>query len=95
MTLVYQNAVGINLDIRTSFDLTGYTSLALYITKPSGTKLTKTPTVVSLTAGTLSYETISGDLDEVGEYRTQVKATYPDGDVIPSEVDTFYVYAPL
>lgn len=95
MTLTYQNAVGINFDIRTGFDLTGYSSIVWYITKPSGTKLTKTPTVVSTTLGTLSYESIAGDLDEVGQYETQAKVTYPDGDVIPSEIDTFYVYAPL
>jgi hypothetical protein len=92
MTLIYKNAIGINISITTSFDLTGYSTLVYYITKPSGTKLTKTPSVVNLTAGTLSYETISGDLDEVGTYQTQAKITYGDGDVIPSEIDNFIVY---
>lgn len=95
MTLTYQNAVGINFDIRLGFDITGYTSVVYYITKPSGTKLTKTPTIISVTTGTASYESIVGDLDEVGQYETQAKVTYPDGDVIPSEIDTFFVYAPL
>jgi hypothetical protein len=95
MTLVYKNSIGINFQILTNFDLTGYSSLSWYLTKPSGTKLTKTPTVVDITTGELSYESISGDLDETGQYKSQTKATYADGDVIPSEIDTFMVYEPL
>jgi hypothetical protein len=51
--------------------------------------------VVDITTGELSYESISGDLDETGQYKSQTNATYADGDVIPSEIDTFMVYEPL
>jgi hypothetical protein len=95
MTLVYQNAIGIDLAVATSYNLTGYSTISLIITKPSGTKLTKNPSVTSVALGTLKYETISGDLDESGQYKIQAIVTYGDGDVIKGEIDTFEVYIPL
>jgi len=95
MTLVYKDAIGINLAIATTFNLTGYSAISLIITKPSGTKLTKTPSITSVAAGTLAYETISGDLDETGQYKIQAIVTYGDGDVIKGEIDSFAVYTPL
>lgn len=95
MVLVYQNAIGINLTIYTLFDLTGYSTISYVISKPSGTKLTKTPVVVNLTTGELSYETISGDFDEIGQYKGQAIVTYSDGDVIKGEIDDFVIYTPL
>ena len=40
-----QSTYGHVLIVNTGYDLTGYTALTLYIRKPSGTILTKTPTV--------------------------------------------------
>jgi hypothetical protein len=83
------------MTIYTTFDLTGYSAVSMKIRKPSGTLLTKTPTVSALSTGVLTYETISGDLDEVGDYTVEVLLTYPDGDYIKSELDNFAVYTPL
>ena len=83
------------MTIYTTFDLTGYSAVSMKIRKPGGTLLTKTPTVSALTTGVLTYETISGDLDEVGDYTVEVLLTYPDGDYIKSELDNFTVYTPL
>ena len=95
MALIYQSAIGINFSIYTTFDISGYSTVLFYLSKPSGTKLTKTPTIVNAVTGELSYESISGDLDEVGEYSIQVVVTYPDGDTIKGEIDNFVVYTPL
>ena len=95
MTLIYQNSVGVNFTIYTNFDLTGYTTIQWCITKPSGVKLTKTPVVVSVILGTLSYETIAGDLDEIGDYKTETIVTFVDSDVIKSEIDSFGIFLPL
>jgi hypothetical protein len=95
MTLIYQNAIGIDITVLGAFDITGYTSVVLKFKKPSGTILTKIPVVASPTAGTFTYETVAGDLDEVGEYTVSAVVTYPDGDVIKGELDKFRVYAPI
>lgn len=95
MSLIYQSAVGIVMTIGTSYDISGYSAVSLIITKPSGTKLTKTPSVTSSTLGTLSYTTIAGDLDEVGQYSIQAIVTYAAGSVLKGEIDSFTVFAPL
>ena len=83
------------MTIYTTFDLTGYSTVTLKIRKPSGTILTKTPSVFDLDDGILTYESITGDLDEVGDYTVEVFVTYPDGDSIKGELDNFTVYTPI
>lgn len=95
MVLVYQNAIGVNLTVNTNFDLTGYSAVTLKIKKPSSEIVTATPTVFSVTSGILKYETVDGDLDEVGAYQVQAFVTYGDGDKIKGEIAQFKVYTPI
>ena len=68
--------------------------LTILIKKPSGTLLTKTPTV-DFATGIITYDTISGDLDEIGEYKVQVRGIFTDGDDLWSDRDSFTVYEKL
>jgi hypothetical protein len=55
-------------------------TLTFYIWKASGTVLTKTPTLkTDGTDGKVRYVTISGDLDEVGQYFAQVLVVIGSG----------------
>jgi len=93
MVLVYRDALGITLNITCNFNLSGYSSVTLKITKPDGTSITVTPTVVSETLGTLRYATTTAFI--VGTYLVQPTAVWPDGTTIPGEIDTFNIYERL
>ena len=61
MTLVYRGDIGSRLTISTSNTAMPITTvLTILIKKPSGTLLTKTPTV-DFATGIITYDTISGD----------------------------------
>ena len=96
MALPYVGDIGARLTVSTlnlSFSLT--TVIRILIRKPSGVLMTKTPTVINLVTGELTYDTITGDLDEVGDYKVQVSGTFDDGDVLRSDRDSFRVYEKL
>ena len=95
MALVYTGDIGTRLTIATNNTLIALTTvLTLLLKKPAGTLLTKTPTV-NYTTGVITYDSVSGDLDEVGEYIVQVRGVFDDGDDLRSDKDKFYVYEKL
>ena len=95
MTLVYRGDIGVRLTISTSnTTMPVTTALSLLIKKPSGELVTATPSV-NWTTGVLIYDTVSGELDEVGEYRVQVHGVFDDGDDLRSDRDSFMVYEKL
>lgn len=92
MTIVYRGDVGARLTIATAnATMTVTTVLTVLIKKPNGTVLTKTPTAVDYTTGAVTYDTVAGDVDTVGEYTVQVHGVFDDGDDLRSNVDKFYV----
>jgi len=95
MVLVYKDDIGARLTISTSnTTMPATTALTLLIKKPSGELITATPSV-NWTTGVLIYDTVSGDLDEVGEYKVQVRGVFDDGDDLRSDRDSFTVYEKL
>ena len=96
MGLVYKSDVGARLTVAThNAALTPTTTLTILIKKPGGTLLTKTPGIIDYTIGVLSYDTLASDIDEVGEYRVQVRGVFDDGDDLRSDRDSFMVYEKL
>ena len=96
MALPYVGDIGARLTVSTlnlSFSLT--TVIRILIRKPSGVLMTKTPTVINLVTGELTYDTITGDLDEVGDYKVLVHGIFDDGDDLRSDRDSFRVYEKL
>jgi hypothetical protein len=77
MTLVFDTTVGLAMTIETSLDLTSSSSYQLYIVKPDGTTAMWTPTCATLTSGELHYTTVTGDLDQPGDYYLQAYAEFP------------------
>lgn len=72
-------------------DLSSYTTKQIILSKPSGEKLTKTATFLTDgTDGVIYYDSISGDLDEVGLWRIQAIL-----DTFHSNISTFKVYRNL
>jgi hypothetical protein len=47
--------------------------------------------MVNYTTGVITYTTVIGDLDEVGEYKLQVRGVFTDADEV-SDMDTFNVF---
>lgn len=88
----------------TGYDLTGFSTLEITFTKPSGAVLTVSNPAVSapevdiettvglMPAGTYShYVFVAGDVDEVGEW--SVRTTFDDGSQhLTSDVATFTIY---
>ena len=96
MALPYVGDIGARLTVSTlNLAYTGTTVLTILIRKPSGILMTKVPTTVNTTTGELSYDTITGDLDEVGDYKVQVHGVFDDGDDLRSDRDSFRVYEKL
>ena len=92
MTLVYRGDIGTRLTIATgNTSIASTTVITVLIKKPDGTVLTKTPGAINYTTGAITYDTISGDLDIVGEYTVQVRGVFDDGDDLRSNTDRFYV----
>ena len=93
MTLIYKDDIGAHLVIETNnTSIPVTTVVTILITKPSGTVLTKTPSIINYMTGQLTYDTASGDLDESGTYKVQVNGVFDDGDDLRSNMDTFTVF---
>ena len=97
MSKIYINTVGARLVISTkNLSIPSDAILAIHIKKPSGTMLHKytLPSWVNYTTGVITYYTIAGDVDELGQYKVQVHEVATGVD-IPSDIDTFIVYEKL
>ena len=95
MTLIYVGDIGARLTISTNnTTMANTTVLTVLLKRPDKTLLTVTPTV-NFTTGVLTYDTVSGNLSSVGEYTVQVNGVFDDGDVLRSEMSTFYVFEKL
>lgn len=76
-------------------DISTATSIDIYLTKPDGTLISKTGTLVTDgTDGKVKYTTVSGDLDQVGTWKIQAIINI-SSNVYPSSIYTFKVYANL
>ena len=95
MVLIYKDEIGITLNIYCTYNIVGYTSVTVDIVKPDGTVLIVTPSVVDATIGKLSYDTVSGDLDQIGEYTVQPIIVFGGGDTVKGEIDKFIVNMPV
>jgi hypothetical protein len=97
MSRIYEDDVGALLLVHTdNKDIPITATLSLIVEKPSGTLVTWAinPLNVNFYTGVLSYTTLSGDLDETGEYRVQVHGVFTDANET-SNIDTFTVYSKL
>jgi hypothetical protein len=89
---IYQNDWGVVFSVLVSIDLTLATAYKLKIIKPDGRNVEWIPTVVSpATSGYLTYTSVSGDLDVVGNYKLNAYVTFTTG-VFTGETAVFRVY---
>jgi hypothetical protein len=96
MSILYKDDVGVHIIVHTSNKSIPVGTLSLILEKPSGTKATLavTPTMINYNTGVITYDTIAGDLNEVGEYKIQVRGVFADADEV-SNIDSFHVYDKL
>lgn len=79
---VYKHSEGILFEVDTETDLTNATNLAILVKKPSNKSATWTAAVLgNATDGIMWYRTVSGDLDEDGNYLIQAYAEFPSNKV--------------
>lgn len=96
MSLVYKNDVGTKIicnTLNTTIPITA--TIGLIIEKPSGALVTTGAFTFNFATGVATYSSVAGDLSESGEYRVQVNGTLVTGEILDSEIDTFYVYDDL
>jgi len=91
MINTYKTSLGVVIQVTLDFDLTTATGVSYLVTKPDGTTDTWTATVDTAATGVTSYTTEAGDLDTVGIYLLQPKATFASktyfGDIVSFAVN--------
>ena len=92
MDKIYIGDIGTRLRTTLNDDLTGYSSINYKIKKPSGAILTKPCTPEDEINGIIYYDTIEGDLDEVGSYLIQAFVIFNSGSENLSVTKSFIVY---
>ncbi|MAK37644.1 MAG: hypothetical protein CMC15_15910 [Flavobacteriaceae bacterium] len=87
--------IGTVLDSGVAVDISSASSIQMLIKKPDQTTLTKTASFNSDgTDGKMKYVTISGDIDQAGNYKIQGKVVLGTATYF-SSVSTFKVYCNL
>lgn len=97
MSLLYMDDVGSKLVIQTSnTSLPATATYTLLLQKPglSTVSINLTSGDIDFATGVVTYYTVAGDLDEVGEYKVQLHGQFTDADEY-SEIDTFQVFSRL
>ena len=99
MSLLYRDDVGASIVIATNnTTIPASTVLTVVVEKPGASVVTWTldpVTDIDFTTGIITHTTVSGDLDESGEYKVQVHGIFADGDDTRSDIDTFTVHERL
>jgi len=93
MSLIYQSDIGAKIVAKTHNLTLSTGTFVMVVEKPSGTVVNWT-VVPDYAIGHFTHTTFSGDLNEEGEYKVQIKATIGT-DVQVSDVSSFYVYSKL
>lgn len=93
MAKIYQGDIGILVTVATGITLTGATPTLLNVKKPSGTTVQWTATIDPINAQQLNYTTLSGDLNEAGEYFIQPNITL-GSQVLLGETVRVTIYGP-
>jgi hypothetical protein len=90
MVLIFNGTVGLQLIVLTGQDLSSATLKALKVVKPDNTTASWVPTCPTPSNGQLLYTTVSGDIDEVGDYFLQAYVEFPGskfwGDIVKFRV---------
>lgn len=84
-------------DDGTVVDISTATLLQLNFRKPSDEKVIRTASTLSdgsALSGVIYYDSVVGDLDEIGNYKIQGKVTFPSGTFF-TDIHTFKVHCNL
>ena len=92
MDKIYIGDIGTRLRTTLNTDLAGYDSMTYKIKKPSGIVVTKPCTPEDEANGIIYYDTVDGDLDEVGPYLIQIDVRFLSGNKNLSVTKSFIVY---
>ena len=92
MDKIYIGDIGTRLRTTLNTDLAGYSSMTYKIKKPSGTIVTKPCIPEDEANGIVYYDTVDGDLNEVGPYLIQIDVKFSSGNKNLSVTKSFIVY---
>jgi len=92
MGKIYKGDIGTRLRTTFNDNIAGYSSMDYKIKKPSGSIMTKSCEPEDETTGIIYYDTVDGDLDEVGAYYIQVDINFSSGNKNLSLTKSFLVY---
>lgn len=75
-----------------AFDVSDAEAVLFRFRKPDGTEISRAGSLKTTgTDGKVRYVTASGDLDQLGSWRYQVRTEWEDGAVLTSEMSKFKV----
>lgn len=75
-TDIYKDDIGVKIVLETDIDISAYTTIEIHYRKPGGDSGTWTATIESGNTS-LSYTSVSGDINEAGTWRLQAYVITP------------------
>jgi hypothetical protein len=93
--MIYVGDVGVQFTINTHYDLTGNTSVILYLIDPTGAIVPKTPAVATPSNGIITYTTTAEtELYIAGDWTIQCVVWFGSNKPMFTDYDTFTVAVP-
>jgi hypothetical protein len=93
--MIYVGDVGATLTVATGYNITGYTTVKIYLINPSGTITSVTPDTITSSTGVLVYTTkLQTELSVGGEWTVQGVVWFGVNKPMFTDIDSFYVNVP-
>ena len=89
---LFKDNIGVVFRAYAGIDISNATSIILRVRKPSATKQAWTSSLASDNNYYATYSTVSGDLNETGEYLISLEVITVDGRTVTGKSDSFVVY---
>jgi hypothetical protein len=93
--MIFVGDVGVILTVLTSYNITGYSAVKIYLINPAGTITSVTPDTITDSTGVLVYTTkAETELSVAGDWQVQAVVWFGATKPMFSDVDTFNVAIP-
>jgi hypothetical protein len=93
--MIFVGDVGAILTVNTAYNITGYTTVRIYLIDPTGAITSVTPDSITSATGVLVYTTkLESELAIAGDWQVQAVVWFGVNKPMFSDVDTFTVYTP-
>jgi hypothetical protein len=89
---IFENDIGVQFRVYAGVDISSATSIVMKVKKPSGTETSWTASYDTDNSYYATYTTVSGDLNEDGDWLLSLEVQMPTAPSITGESASFTVY---